>query len=605
VDLNVGVIKDRGLAFDTISLVTEEAKSGMIKYNDENKQTILDAINYPEASLKALSSGTNMHGGLVMADRWLTEDSTVEDDHKYVFFLTDGKTYIWNDENDIPTSVYGQYMASGKVYGTPAIGQQTIAYSKSAYKFSDNINFFKGTDEDLANLSFDEYFAKTGNFYANDFAKLYASTNEELSGKTKYDYRCGYAYKESASASGTMTEHAVSNGNGYTYALHKKYYEFVPSAAFADLNWLQANPYTVEENDGVYTYTTTVNPYFYQLHPDGLQKALYLTAHLWTDMVEKYNGAVINYNGWGSGSGLEIAKSFNEWIKSEGISDYAADIADAASVSAIFNSVKEDILYMVSEGVVTDQITDDFILKNDDNKDGFRMTLSGEALAVTFTDGKWYFGEADTNGVYPYVVEYDKENKTITWTLNVPVENANPITLSYDLILEDENAESGIYPTNVSAVLDYTSTDGQHDGSFEFEIPEVTYVRLIDVTVEKVWEDDDDEEGMRPGEVIVNLLCDGKAADEGTLNAAGNWQYTFTDLPEARFEDGKPVMYEYTVEELEVENYDCEIGGSAEDGFVITNTFTYTPPETGDYGMLAVYAAIAAAAILLFGAAVL
>ena len=83
-----------------------------------------------------------MHGGLDMANDWLEADTEVADNHKYVIFLLDGKTYIWNDENDVPTTVYGQYMAKNVVYSKPSVGQQTIAYSKSAYKFIDGINFF-------------------------------------------------------------------------------------------------------------------------------------------------------------------------------------------------------------------------------------------------------------------------------------------------------------------------------------------------------------------------------------------------------------------------------------------------------------------------------
>lgn len=485
ITLNVGVIKVRGRVFDTISMVTDEDQSGMIEYSEANKQTITDAIDVTETALKALSSGTNIHGGLDLANEWLSADEEVPDEHKFVFLLTDGKTYIWNDEKDVPTSVYGQYMVKNVVYKKPAVGQQTIAYSKSAYKFVDNVNFFSATADELASLTFDEYFEKTGNFYANDFAKLYASTNEELSQPTKYDYRCGYAYNESSTADGTVDEHDLTNAN-YTYNLHKKYYEFVPAPSFADLKWLQANPYTIAVNDdgsyvvneaGYYSYTTTVNPDFYQLHPDGLQKALYLTGHLWTDMVAKYNGIAIVYNGWGSGSGLEIAKSFNDWIKSDGISDYAADFSSVDSVNNVFNSVKEDIIYMVASGVVTDKIADDFTLKNADNENGFWMKLDGEALARTYdADGKWNFGTPivdETTEKYPYVVEYNDDTKTITWTINVPVENTKPVTLSYTLIL-DEDAESGEYDTNDSAVLAYVTTDGE-DGTYEFKKPVVTY----------------------------------------------------------------------------------------------------------------------------------
>ena len=184
-ELRIGVIKCRGLAFDTTSLASGGAQSGLVEYSADTAAAITAGLNYTEADLKALSSGTNMHGALKMANDWLTADTEVEDDHKYVIMLTDGKTYMWNNEDDVPMTYYGQYMAKKVVYPTPAVGQQTIAYSKSAYKFQDNVNFFAATAEELNTLSMDEYFAKTGNFYTDDFAKLYASTHEDLTGVSK------------------------------------------------------------------------------------------------------------------------------------------------------------------------------------------------------------------------------------------------------------------------------------------------------------------------------------------------------------------------------------------------------------------------------------
>lgn len=638
INLNVGVIKCRGLAFDTISLVTDKAQSGMIEYSDSTKQTITDAINYPEKSLKALSSGTNMHGGLIMADNWLSEDESVPDDHKFIFFFIDGKMYIWNDEKNVPTSVYGQYQAKIKnpeyptgVRSIPELGQQTIAYSKSAFRFTDGINFIKADASDLEELSFDQYFAKTKNFYHNDYAKLYASTNTELSSPTKYDYRAGYAYKEPSTASGTVNEHALTGaGASYTYALHKKYYEFIPDASFSDLNWLQANPYLVEkdENADTYHYTDTINPDFYQLHPDGLQKALYITGHYWKELVEKYNAAAIVFDGWrtGGGSGLEIAVSFDDWIVAKNNdgdtlnSDYASAFnaedhgviykkdgegnivtdddgnpvvdkeptANFLAIEKIFNSIRDNIIYMVSEGVVTDVITDDFILKNPDNVNGFRMTLGGETVPATFTDGKWNFGTANDKGVYPYVVEYDQTKKTIIWTINVPIENLVPVTLSYDLILEDENADSALYPTNKSAVLDFVTTEGD-EGSFTFEIPEVAYIKNIDISVMKEWKDANNQDGKRPTKLPVQLLADSKVKESTDLTAESQWTATFSGMPEAAVvrEDGKEdgkildvAKIEYTVTEGSVADYTpSDPQGTAAEGFVITNTHT---PETID-----------------------
>jgi Mg-chelatase subunit ChlD len=580
IDLKVGVIKTRGKAFDIISIVTDGEQEKLVEYSEDTKDAITEAINAPGWALflYSNSSGTNMHGALKMADEWLTADTAVSNDHKFVFFLTDGKTYIWNNEDDKPTSVYGQYMSRGDVYATPAVGQQTIAYSKSAYKFTDNQGYYNKADaNDLANLTFDEYFAKTHNFYTNDFAKLYASTNTELSEATKYDYFCRYADNNGdATADGTVIEHEVANGNSFTYNLHKKYYEFVPDDNFADLNWLQANPYTVEVNDGVYTYTTTPNPDFYQLHPDGLQKALYLTGHLWTDMVAKYNGAAIVYSGWGGGSGLEIAQSFNEWVKSDGISDYSADFVDADSILTIFDKIEDDILYMISSGVVADVIGDDFSLLNTDKATCFRMTLSGEALPVTFTDGVWHFGTVDEEGNYPYDVMYDATRKMIIWNINVPVETAKPVTLSYDLLLR-EDAETDFYDTNEWAVLNYKSTDGTKDGSYVFEIPVVSYIACIKVNVRKIWNDSNNRYNTRPDSVTVVLSdVDGH---EWTLalNESGEWKGVFghdagMHIPDGKLVNGAFVPITYSLKELSVRGYECEITGDTEVGYTITNT---------------------------------
>ena len=474
--IKVGVIKCRGRAFDTINLANE-AYSGLVEYSEATADVIKAGVNFTEADLKALSSGTNMHGGLVMAENLLEADTAVEASHKFVVLLMDGKTYIWNNEKNEPTTYYTQYMANKVAYGTPAIGQQTGAYAKSAYVHKDNIHY--------TNTSGDP----SQRFYFADFADLYARTDKELSStETKYDYYCAYADKKGSTAGGTLVTSAITNTagiGGSRYVIHTNYYNFTPSEDWADLNWLEAAPYEVIDNgDGTYAFDfESPNPDFYQVHPDSLQKGLYLTAHKWTDMTKKYNTAAVIYSGWGSGSGLEIAKSFDGWIKGEGISDYAADLSNAAQVEAVFDSIRQDIIYLVNSGTVTDKIPSDFTLV-ENGTDTFRMTKGGEAITVS-ADGEnaWNFGAAD-EGVYPYRVEYtpktESEPAQFKWIINVPIENANPVTLSYDLEI-DEESEDGEYDTNISAVLDYKTSQGKK-GTYEFEIPKVTY-KTPDYTV--------------------------------------------------------------------------------------------------------------------------
>ncbi len=110
--------------------------------------------------------------------------------------------------------------------------------------------------------------------------------------------------------------------------------------------------------------------------------------------------------------------------------------------------------------------------------------------------------------------------------------------------------------------------------------------KTTNVTVNKVWEDEDAPEGTRPDSVTVQLLADGEAyGDPVTLSADaedGGWTYTWENLL-LYDENGKEI--EYTVEEVEVTGYTSTVTGSADDGFTITNR--YTPPinpDTGDSG---------------------
>ena len=94
------------------------------------------------------------------------------------------------------------------------------------------------------------------------------------------------------------------------------------------------------------------------------------------------------------------------------------------------------------------------------------------------------------------------------------------------------------------------------------------------LSVEKVWNDANDQDGKRPDAVTVRLLADGQDTGKTlTLNAANDWAGSFSDL--AVYNAGQPIAY--TVEEVNVEGYTSGITGDAASGFTITNTHT---PET-------------------------
>ena len=97
------------------------------------------------------------------------------------------------------------------------------------------------------------------------------------------------------------------------------------------------------------------------------------------------------------------------------------------------------------------------------------------------------------------------------------------------------------------------------------------------ISVEKVWDDAHDSDGLRPESVTVALVKDGVATGETvTLDKSTDWKGSFTVTEQD--------IDSYTVEEINVpRGYSCTITGDAEKGFSITNKHTpYRPSWPSD-----------------------
>ena len=108
----------------------------------------------------------------------------------------------------------------------------------------------------------------------------------------------------------------------------------------------------------------------------------------------------------------------------------------------------------------------------------------------------------------------------------------------------------------------------------------------------KVWDDQNNRDRIRPSEIRVQLLANGRrVGNPVSLNATNKWSYIWTGLPESQ--DGKVIVY--TVRETAVRGYTAELSGSAATGFVLINH--HTPgviprpgiiPRTGETNLLPV-----------------
>ena len=100
-----------------------------------------------------------------------------------------------------------------------------------------------------------------------------------------------------------------------------------------------------------------------------------------------------------------------------------------------------------------------------------------------------------------------------------------------------------------------------------------TTVRSANITVSKQWKGDDGHTQFRPKTVIANVTGSDGFSNDVTLAASNNWTDTVKGLPYYD-ENGDRIIY--TVAEPNVSNdYSSEVTGNADDGFTITNTYTY------------------------------
>ena len=89
------------------------------------------------------------------------------------------------------------------------------------------------------------------------------------------------------------------------------------------------------------------------------------------------------------------------------------------------------------------------------------------------------------------------------------------------------------------------------------------------VSVTKKWMDDGNRKGKRPDHVTIHLLADGKDTGKTlTLKKASGWKGSFQQLE--KYREGKEVSY--SISETKVKEYKSKIIGSAEKGFMVTNT---------------------------------
>ena len=231
----------------------------------------------------------------------------------------------------------------------------------------------------------------------------------------------------------------------------------------------------------------------------------------------------------------------NEWFKKwTGLNRYAN--------GKEINYTVEEVQTAGSEYTATttfDKTSED--IKADNAKD-FTITNTHEFKTVDVAGHKVWNDESNRDGLRPESITINllADSKVID-TKTITAENNWSYSWT-DLpeYLTDAVGHKIYYSVEeVSVPSGYTMTK---DG---YNIINTHEIAKTEVNGEKIWADNNNQDGLRPATITVNLLADGKVIDNQTVSAANNWKYSFTDLPQNRENKVKEPI-EYTVEEAEV-----------------------------------------------------
>lgn len=180
--------------------------------------------------------------------------------------------------------------------------------------------------------------------------------------------------------------------------------------------------------------------------------------------------------------------------------------------------------------------------------------------------------QEDRDGLRPdkITVKLLSDGKETGKTLTLSKENQ--WTGSFENLDRDDGENQIAYSVKEETPDGYESTiTGDEDKGFT--ITNRHEPETVSLTVNKIWDDQNDQDGLRPESVTVHLLADGRMTAEKEIRADenGEWNAEFTNLP--KYQNGREIRY--TIHEKEVPSYESEVSGT-----VLTNRHV---PKTVDF----------------------
>ena len=226
----------------------------------------------------------------------------------------------------------------------------------------------------------------------------------------------------------------------------------------------------------------------------------------------------------------------------------------------------------------TDNKEINYTVKEITKVDGYTTTYSDDGLTITNTHEvekttrsvtKVWKDNNDQDGLRPdsitVVLSKDGVKTDKTFVLN----ESNNWSYTFTNLDKYSNGKEINYTIDEVDVPEGYSKDVTINDDGSTTISNTHTTDRVTKTAIKVWDDENDQDGIRPDSIVVRLYANGEATKyTATLNESNNWRHNFTDLE--KNEDGKEIVYTVT-EETKVDGYTTKY---SKDGLTITNTHT-------------------------------
>lgn len=289
----------------------------------------------------------------------------------------------------------------------------------------------------------------------------------------------------------------------------------------------------------------------------------------------KYNGYVITNKHTLEKTEVSGAKTWDDSNNRDGIRPGSITVnllADGTKVDSKTVTAADDWKYSFADlnkyangHEIAYTVTEEKVDGYTTTVDGYNITNTHAPEKIDITGSKVWADDNNRDGLRPTEITVNLfANGTKVDEQTVKAGSDGSWTYTFANMPKKASGEDITYTVTEEAVENYTTS---YDG---FTITNTHVPATTSVTVNKTWNDANNQDGKRPESITVNLLANGKVLKTQKIgpDANGNWSYTFDNLNE--YENGQKINY--TVTENTVEGYSTVI-----DGYNITNSYT---PET-------------------------